>query len=431
MFPQGLLQLCKDLPVSGLFLLIGGQVYRQGSGDLLLITAVKKGEEAVVLALGDRIVLMGVALSAAYRQSQPDAAGGVQSIDNGLDPKLLLVRPALGTRQGVAMKTCRDLLLDAGILQQITRQLFTGKPIKRKVTIEGIDHPVTISPGKRTNPIFLVAIAVGVARQVQPVPPPALAEMGRSQHPPDQVLPGLRALVLDKPAHLLRLRQQAGQVQAQAADKGVPVSLRRRSKTLHFHPGQDEPIDRIAGPGVPLDHRRLGFLYRPEGPEPRRGGSLAAKLPVAGPGQALINPASQHADLDSGQSLVLLPGRHDQLTQGGDRVNQPASRAVAGDDDRAIVPTGQQLFSPMKPQASLGLLLTMAPYAAQQKWLDLALEIDLFGHGGSQLRQIRLLAFFTADGSSESAEQAIRPQRTKSIPGVSCLAIHVVKKEKF
>ena len=240
-------------------------------GDFLLITAVEKGEQAVVLPLGDRVVFMGVALGATHGQSQPDAAGGIQPVNHGLDPELLLVGPSFSAREGVAMKTGRDLLLDAGVLQQIARQLLAGKAVEREIPVEGPDDPVPIPPGKRTNSILLVSIAVSVAREIQPVAPPPLTEMGRLQHALDQVLPGPGALVLHKPAHLRRPGQEARQVQAQAADQGIPVSLRggRETRALHFR--KDKSIDGVAGPGISIHHRRFGFLYRSQGPQPGRG----------------------------------------------------------------------------------------------------------------------------------------------------------------
>ena len=51
----------------------------------------------------------------------------------------------------------------------ITSQLLDRESIERYVRVDGVDHPVAIHPGVVAQSVTEVAIAVGVAREVQPV----------------------------------------------------------------------------------------------------------------------------------------------------------------------------------------------------------------------------------------------------------------------
>ena len=73
--------------------LSSGQVRRRGDLEFGLIRVVEEGEELVVVALSDRVVLVVVALGAADRQAEKDGARGVDAVDDRLDPELLDVDP--------------------------------------------------------------------------------------------------------------------------------------------------------------------------------------------------------------------------------------------------------------------------------------------------------------------------------------------------
>ncbi len=74
-------------PSSPLELLFGRDL------ELGLIHVVEEGEKLVILALGDRVVLVVVALGAADRQPEKDRARRVDAIDDRIDAKLLDVDP--------------------------------------------------------------------------------------------------------------------------------------------------------------------------------------------------------------------------------------------------------------------------------------------------------------------------------------------------
>ncbi len=103
-----LIDLALDLPPSGQFL-------RRGDFELGLIDIVEEGEEPVILALGERVILVVVALGAADRQAEEDRARGVDPVDDRVDPELLDVDAPFLVDLRVAVKTGGDPLGERGI----------------------------------------------------------------------------------------------------------------------------------------------------------------------------------------------------------------------------------------------------------------------------------------------------------------------------
>src|SRR2546428_12844050 len=58
--------------------------------------------------------------------------------------------------------------------QLVARKLLQNEAVVRLVAVERADHVVAIAPHLGADLIVLVAVGIGVARQVQPVPRPAL-----------------------------------------------------------------------------------------------------------------------------------------------------------------------------------------------------------------------------------------------------------------
>ena len=81
------------------------------------------------------------------------------------------------------------------------------------------DDVVAVAPGVGPDLVELVAVGVGVAGEVEPVPAPALAVVRRREQPVDHLLVGVGRLVVEERVDLLRRRRQAGQVEGDAADE--------------------------------------------------------------------------------------------------------------------------------------------------------------------------------------------------------------------
>ena len=85
-----------------------GDLARRGDLEVGLIHVVEEGEELVILALGDRVVLVVVALGTADRQTEEDRPGRVDAIDDRIDAELFDVDPPLLVDQRIAMKAGGD-----------------------------------------------------------------------------------------------------------------------------------------------------------------------------------------------------------------------------------------------------------------------------------------------------------------------------------
>ncbi len=152
-----------------------------------ILRVVEKGEELVVIALGDGIEFVSVTLGATHGESQPDRPRGVDPVDHGLDPELFAVRAAFLVDEGVAVEGGGDPLRLGGVGKQIARELFDRELIEGEVVVEGLDDPVAERPHV-TVAVDGVSVGVGVAGLVEPVPAPALAVVRGRQQAVDESL---------------------------------------------------------------------------------------------------------------------------------------------------------------------------------------------------------------------------------------------------
>ena len=87
----------------------------------------EEGVELVILALGDRVELVVVALGAADGQAEPDGARGVDAVDDVGGLVLGGDRAALVVDHVVAVEPAGDLLLERGVRQQVAGKLLDGE----------------------------------------------------------------------------------------------------------------------------------------------------------------------------------------------------------------------------------------------------------------------------------------------------------------
>ena len=111
----------------------------------------------------------------------------------------------------------------------------------------------------------VVAGGVGIAGEVQPVPSPAFAVMGRGEQLVNQTGVRVRTVVSDERLNALGRGRQADQVKAGAADQGRPVGLSHGPEAVCAMPFRDQAVDRIISPAGRVRGRRHGF-ERLEGP---------------------------------------------------------------------------------------------------------------------------------------------------------------------
>ena len=182
------------------------------------LVRVEVGVELVKLALRDRVVFVIVAAGAAEREAEPRLAGGVHAVDDRLREPLRLDASALAIQPRVAVKTGRDFLRQRGVGQQIAGELLDGKLVERLIAVVGADDPVAPRPHE-ARAVALEAVAVRVAREVEPLLRHFLAVARRREQPVHHPIVGLGSGVGEKRGHFLRRRREPREVERHAADK--------------------------------------------------------------------------------------------------------------------------------------------------------------------------------------------------------------------
>ena len=125
-----------------------------------------------------------------------------------------------------------------------------------------------------------VAVGIGIASQVEPVPAPAFAVMRAGQQAIDDVLVPVRRCVPQGGIDLRGRRRQTEQIEAQPAKQGNAVGFPSGDDLLLFQSGEDESVNGIAHPGLITDRRLGNPDRRLECPViPRIGGQFVSRCP--------------------------------------------------------------------------------------------------------------------------------------------------------
>ncbi len=225
-------------------------VFREGSrgggkGVVGLIPVVVEGEELVVFVLGDVVVFVVVATGAGQGEAEPGRAGCLEAVhDCGYAP-LFLVGAALGVGQRLPVKGGGQTLFRGGLGKKVAGQLLDRELVVGKIFVDGLDHPVAITPGVGTCPVFLVSVRIRVTGYVEPVASPSLPEMRRGKQFFHQVGVGISGLVLDELIDAGRVGRQPEQVVMQTLGECSPVGLGRGCPIETFQLGEHEAINWI------------------------------------------------------------------------------------------------------------------------------------------------------------------------------------------
>ena len=203
---------------------------------------VEEGVEAVIVLVGDRVVLVGVALGAAQRQAHPDLRGRVGPVLDGGDAELLVVGPPLGVGHRVAVEGGGHPGFQRGLGQQVAGDLLDGEPVVGQVAVEGVDDPVAIAPDVGPEGVGAESGRVGVAGQVEPDPRPPLAVAGVGEEPIDGLLVSVRGGIVGEGLDLARRGGEPAQVEADAPQEREAVGLGRRREPF--------PLQAVENPGV-------------------------------------------------------------------------------------------------------------------------------------------------------------------------------------
>ena len=185
----------------------------------------------------------------AHWDGQPEhrLADRVHAVEHRFHAELFRVRAAFLVDHRIAQKTRGHHLVLRRIGQQVAGNLLDDEPVVRHVPVQCLDDPVAVEP-YLARLVFLEAVGIGVARRVEPVAAPTLAVVRRIEQPPDLLLVGILAVVVQIGVDFVERGRQADEVEAQAPQQGFFRRPRRRRKPFLFQPREHEPVDRIYGP---------------------------------------------------------------------------------------------------------------------------------------------------------------------------------------
>ena len=155
-----------------------------------LVVVVQEGEQPVVLFLRDRVELVVVALGTLDRQAEDALAeasmrsniASMRNCSGSMPPSSLIIE--LRRKPVATIWSC------VAFGSRSPANLLDDELVVGQVAVERVDDPVAVEPDL-ARLVLLVAVAVGVAGRVEPVPRPALAVVRRGEQPVDQLLVGV------------------------------------------------------------------------------------------------------------------------------------------------------------------------------------------------------------------------------------------------
>ena len=185
--------------------------------SLLYSAWLKNAEELIVLLLCEGIIFVIVALRAPECCAEPNRGRGIRAVDERFPIGFFLIDATFLVEHGIAVEASCYLLFHAGIGQKVSRDLFDRELIVRHVAIERLYDPIPILPDCAAAVRF-ISIRVGVARQVEPRPGPALSVVRRRKESVDQPFISIRTAIRHKLIDLRGRWRQSDQIEADPAE---------------------------------------------------------------------------------------------------------------------------------------------------------------------------------------------------------------------
>ena len=238
----------------------------------------------------------------------------------------------------------------------VTRDLLAHELVVGLVIVERLDDVVAIRPDVLPIRILVVAIALRIAHQVQPMLRPTFAIARARQQFIHELFIGLRVLVVHKGVELRLRRRQAVKVEIHATHQLMPVRFGCWGKLQRRLLLRDETVDVVAHPGA-FDLRRRDFFHRLEEPviplllRESVFGHHDLVCGVLRPRSARLDPPLQNCDLRVRQ---LSFRRHlEVFIRVAHRFDQCRFFRLPGHQGRAGVAPGFQVADVIHPQAAL------------------------------------------------------------------------------
>ena len=148
--------------------------------NVRLVGVVHERHELKIFAVRERVELVRVALRAAEREAEPRRTRRRDAVRHRVEAELVRIDAALLVEHRVAVEAGRDFLIERRAREHVSRDLLDRELIERLVGVQRIDDPVAIRPD-RPRAIFLVAVRVRIAREVEPLARPAFAVARRGE----------------------------------------------------------------------------------------------------------------------------------------------------------------------------------------------------------------------------------------------------------
>ena len=370
-----------------------------------LVDAVEEAEQPEIVLLADRVELVVVAPRALDAHAQQRASERVHTVGDVLDPILLRDDAALLALHVVAIEAGGQPLLVGGRRQQVARQLPRDELVERQVAVEGANHPVPPRP-HGPHPVVLVAVRVGVPRDVEPLDGHSLAVGRRGQQPIDDAFVGVGRLIGHECVDVGQCRRQSREVHRDASQQRLARRLGRRAQPVRFERGQHEAVDLAAGPAVGAGPRHRRPPRRDEGP---------MRFPLG----ALLNPAHENRSFEIVESQMRVRRGHHHLRVGAENApDQLTTAGVAGHDG---APARRQLakgdLAHIQAEAGLahavvGTVALEAPIREER--LDVEVEVDDVGHAGDRDRHWFRRAITTSAMAAPARTIAMPTRRART-----------------
>ncbi len=171
-------------------------------------------------------------------------------------------------------------------VDRIAGQLLQDKLGKRRVAVERADHVIAIRPRAWPWQVGLVPLALTEPDDIKPVPPPALAVLGRGQQLFDEHFKRPRVGLCggDKGVDRLGSGRKARQVKRDAANQGRRIGRGCRGQAPDRQAGQYEGVDRCLDP-----FGRIGGMVRMPVPLGRRNRRIGRNDHQSGPARRGLN----------------------------------------------------------------------------------------------------------------------------------------------
>ena len=272
---------------------------RPAFGDVI-----EERKELVELALRDRIVFVVVATTAVECQCHPGHPGCFHAVDHGFDAPFLGDDSPFAVQAMIAIETRCDVLGSTRVGNEIASQLVNRELIKRLITIERFNHPVSPGPLISTA-IGLIPVTVSVASEIEPLQRHSLAVSLRLQQAINDFFVCVGRLIGQKRLDFRRGRREPCQIERHSPNQRLSRCFRRRFQPFLDQTRQNELVDGVTNPV---------FMIYGRWDRPLNGQKCPVPL-IFGP---LGNPLFQEFNLPGRQFFAGTRWRHLQIFVAGD-----------------------------------------------------------------------------------------------------------------